>query len=393
VRKTRSGHRLWGYPLLLVILICGCSKGSAPAPPPPGVLVAPAIERTVQDWDEYTGKFAAVDSVEVRPRVSGYIDKVFFKEGAVVHEGDVLVEIDPRPYQADANRARAEWVRAKTQLQLAQIELARVRKLMQSGAVSREEVDERTSTLQEQDANVAATRAALDVAELNLGFTRVTAPVTGRISRAEVTRGNLVTGGNNGGTLLTTVVSVDPIYVYFEADENAYLKYVEMAKAGTRPSSRDNRNPVLVGLANETDDTHRGYIDFVDNQLSAETGTIRARAVVENKDGALLPGLFARVRTLGSGTYPAVLVADTAIATDQSQKYVMVIDDRNVAHYRKVTPGRLIDGLRVVRTGLSAGERVVVSGIQRVQPGMPVTPQVTQMIKLATASPSTEVAR
>jgi RND family efflux transporter MFP subunit len=238
---------------MLAAITCGCSKHAAQAPPPPGVLVAPAIEKSVQDWDEYTGKFAAVDSVEVRPRVSGYIDKVLFKEGAMVHEGEVLVEIDPRPYQAGANRANAEWVRAKTQLELAHIELDRVQKLKSTGAVSQEELDERLSALHEQEANVEATRAALDNAQLNLGFTHVTAPVAGRVSRAEVTRGNLVTGGNNGGTLLTTVVSIDPIYVYYEADENAYLKYALMAKAGTRPSSRENKNPILVGLANETD--------------------------------------------------------------------------------------------------------------------------------------------
>lgn len=388
--KINSDHHLWVFAALLAAAACGCSKGNAPAPPPPGVLVAPALVKTVQEWDEYTGKFAAIDSVEVRPRVSGYIDKVLFKEGAIVHEGDVLVQIDPRPYQADANRARAEWVRAKTQLELAHVELDRVQKLKDTGAVSQEEFDERLSTVHEQEANVAATRATLDVAELNLGFTHVTAPVTGRVSRAEVTRGNLVSGGNNGGTLLTTVVSLDPIYVYYEADENAYLKYAQMAKEGTRPNPRENKNPIFVGLANETDYPHHGYVDFVDNQLSTQTGTIRARAVVENKDGNLLPGLFARVRTLGSGSHPALLVADTAIATDQNEKYVMVIDDKNIAQYRKVTLGRIVDGLRIVRTGISAGDRVVVSGVQRVQPGMPVTPQSTEMAKVAAAAPSNE---
>jgi RND family efflux transporter MFP subunit len=342
----------------------------------------------VQDWDEYTGKFAAVDHVEVRPRVSGFVDKVLFREGAIVHEGDLLVVIDPRPYQADANRTRAEWVRAKTELELARLELARVQKLKDSGAVSREELDERLSTVQEREASVAATKAALDANELNLSFTRVTAPVTGRISRAEVTRGNLVSGGNNGGTLLTTVVSLDPIYVYYEADENAYLRYATMAREGTRPSSRDHKNPVRVGLADEAEPTHEGYVDFVDNQLSAQTGTIRARAVVANPDGILVPGLYARVRTLGSGTYGAVLIADTAVGTDQSNKFVYVVDAKNTAQYRKVTLGRIIDGLRVVRSGLSAGERIVVSGIQKVQPGAPVTPEPTDMLKLATPSPS-----
>jgi multidrug efflux system membrane fusion protein len=320
-----------------------------------------------------------VDTVEVRPRVSGYIDRVLFREGQTVKRDEVLAVIDPRPYQADYDRAKAGLVLAKSQRELANLEAERVQKLKDSGAVSQEELDERLSALHQQEANVAAAQAALDSAALNLSFTSVRAPINGRVSRAEVTRGNLVTGGNNGGTLLTTIVSVDPIYVYFEGDENAYLRYQALARAGERPSSRDAANPVRIGLANEEGFPHEGHMDFVDNQLDVRTGTIRGRAVLDNKDGQFTPGLFARVQLLGSKEYDALLIEDRAVGTDQNQTYVFVLGPDNKIDYRPVQLGRAMEGLRIVRKGLKPGDVVVVNGLQRVRPGVQVTPKMVVM--------------
>jgi RND family efflux transporter MFP subunit len=354
---------------------CGKAGDSAQAPPPPQVSVAEVLQKKVKDWDEFTGRFQAVETVEIRPRVSGYIDKVAFKEGTLVKSGDLLFVIDPRPYQADYDRAAADLKRYKTALDLARIESVRVQRLRESGAVSQEELDERTSTVAQAEANVAGAQAAVEAAQLNLTFTRVTSPINGRVSRAEVTRGNLVTGGNNGGTLLSSVVSIDPIYLYFDSDELAYLRYTQMARQSEPASSRDARDPVQVGLANEEGFPHSGYVDFLDNQLNPQTGTIRARAVLDNKDGQFTPGLFARVQLLGSGEYTAILIEDRAVNTDQSQKYVLALSPDNKVEYRKVTLGRIIGGLRVVREGLKPGDVIVVNGAQRVHPGMTVTPE------------------
>jgi RND family efflux transporter MFP subunit len=358
---------------------CGKSGEAGQAPPPPQVSVAPVLEKRVKDWDEFTGRFQAVETVEIRPRVSGYIDRVAFKEGSLVKSGDLLFVIDPRPYQAEYDRAAADVKRYKTALDLARVESGRVQKLRESGAVSQEELDERTSTVAQAEANVAAAQATLESAQLNLSFTRVTSPITGRVSRAEVTRGNLVTGGTNGGTLLSSVVSMDPIYLYFDGDEQAYLRYTQMARNGERSSSRDAPNPVEVGLENEEGFPHSGRMDFVDNQLNPQTGTIRARAVLDNKDGQFTPGLFARVRLLGSNEYNAILIDDRAVNTDQNQKYVFLLGAGNKIEYRKVTLGRVIDGLRVVKEGLKAGDTIVVDGAQRVHPGVTVAPQRVAM--------------
>jgi multidrug efflux system membrane fusion protein len=363
----------------------GCGQGPPPTPGPPEVAVAKVLSKRIKDWDEYTGRFQAIDTVEIRPRVSGYIDQVLFREGQFVKKDDVLVIIDPRPYQADYDRAKAGLELAKSQEELAKLEAARVQKLKDSGAVSHEELDERLSNLHQQEASVASAKAALDNAALQLSFTKVRAPFDGQASRAEVTRGNLVTGGNNGGTLLTTVVSVDPIYVYFEGDENAYLRYNQLAREGQRSSSRDYRNPVRVGLANEQGFPHEGYMDFVDNQLDVRTGTIRARAVLENKAQAtgprlFTPGMFARIQLLGSGEYDAILIEDRAVGTDQSQSFVMVLGPDNKLQYRPIQPGRILEGgLRIVRKGLKPDEVIVVSGLQRVRPGAEVKPNMVTM--------------
>jgi RND family efflux transporter MFP subunit len=380
--------------MLGLLMLNGCSKGQPDAPPAPEVTVAKVISKRIKDWDEYTGRFQAVDTVEVRPRVSGYIDQVLFDEGKAVKKDEVLVIIDPRPYQADYDRAKAGLELARSQLELAKLEAARVQKLKDSGAVSHEELDERLSALHQQEASVAASKAALDNAALQLSFTKVRAPFDGRASRAEVTRGNLVTGGNNGGTLLTTVVSVDPIYVYFEGDENAYLRYNQLAREGERPSSRDARNPVRVGLANEQGFPHEGYMDFVDNQLDVRTGTIRARAVLENKQGLFTPGMFARIQLLGSGEYDAIVIEDRAVGTDQSQSFVLVLGPDNKLQYRAIQPGRILDGgLRIVRKGLKPEDVIVVSGLQRVRPGAQVKPNMVTMGQPSSDVSSTATAR
>ncbi len=370
-------------PILLslssLLALAGCGQDSPPPTAPAEVTVAKVISKRIQDWDEYTGRFQAVDTVEVRPRASGYVEQVLFREGQFVRKDDVLVVIDPRPYQADFDRAKAGLELAKSQFELAKLEAARVQRLETSGAVSHEELDERLSTLNQQQASVSGAKAALDNAALMLSFTKVRAPFDGRASRAEVTRGNLVTGGNNGGTLLTTIVSVDPIYVYFEGDENAYLHYNELARKGQRPSSRDARNPVRVGLSNEQGFPHEGYMDFVDNQLDVHTGTIRARAVLENKQGLFTPGMFARVQLLGSGEYNAILIEDRAVGTDQNQSFVLVLGPDNKLTYRPIQSGRIVDGLRIVRKGLDPGDVVVVSGLQRVRAGAQVKPTMTSM--------------
>lgn len=375
-----STSTLATLPLLAVVIaaaLSGCkSEATTAAPPPPQVSVAAALERKVSEWDEFTGRLEAVESVQLRPRVSGYIESVNFSEGSIVNKGDLLFVIDQRPYRAALGKAQAELTRATARVELARSDAARSEKLLAVKAVSQEEYDGRVNAARESQAQVEAARAALESAQLDFNFTRVTAPITGRASKAEVTAGNLVAGG---ATLLTTMVSIDPIYVTFEGDEQVYLKYNELARRGVRSSSREVANPVQVGLANEDGYPHKGSMVFVDNQVDPRTGTIRARATIDNKDGFFTPGLFARVKLQGHDSYQAVLVDDRAIGTDQSQKFVYVIDANNTVAYRSVKIGRLMDGLRIVEQGLAPGENVVVNGLQRVHPGVVVAPQKIAM--------------
>jgi len=364
-----------------LIILAGCSSQAAPqanAQQGPKVTVAAAIEQSVADWDEFTGRLEAVNTVEVRPRVTGYLDSVNFKEGSVVKKGDLLFVIDPRPYRAELDKAEGALARAKSHAETAANDASRAEKL-QGQALSREEYERRLNESRGATADVHAAQAQVDAAKLNLEFTRVTAPIDGRVSKAEITAGNLVSGGTGTSTLLTTVVSVDPIYVSFEGDEQAYLKYSDLARRGERQNSRDVRSPVKMGLANENDYPHDGTMTFVDNQVNPRTGTIRGRAVFENKDGYLTPGLFARIRLLGSNQHPAVLVDDRAIGTDQSQKFVYVVDANNQVSYRPIKLGRLVNELRVVSEGLSAGEVVVVNGLQRIRPGVTVNAERVAM--------------
>ncbi len=356
--------------------VAACGKTAPPPPPPPLVTVAHPIEQTVVEWDEYTGRLSAIEAVDVRARVSGYLQSIHFQDGSTVKQGDLLFVIDPRPYEAVLTRARAELTLAEARLELARKDLVRAEFLVKSRAISQEEADTRTATVRQSEASSAAARAAVDAAALDVEFTRVTAPIGGRVSRHLVTEGNLVIGGGSGtATLLTSIVSLEPIYCYFEVDEQAYLKYSRLNLSGQRASSREVQNPVEVGTADESDFPHRGWMDFVDNVLDPATGTLQGRAILPNADRLLSPGQFVRLRLAGTGKYEAILVPDEAIGTDQAQRFVWVIDEENKAQYRKITTGPLYEGRRIVREGLSVQDRIVVAGLQRVRPGIVVAPE------------------
>ncbi|HEY7840275.1 MAG TPA: efflux RND transporter periplasmic adaptor subunit [Gammaproteobacteria bacterium] len=361
--------------LLVLAAGAGCSQDSqAPAPTPPEVTVAEVLSREITDWDRYVGRLRAVQEVEVRARVSGYLESVNFREGAIVEQGQLLFVIDPRPNQAALKAAEAEVTVAETRLRLAETQRTRAERLFKSKTIPEEEFDIRTEERREAAAALDAARAALESARLDLEFTQIKAPISGRISRALVTPGNLVSGGTENSTLLTTIVSLDPIHVYVTADEQAYLHYRRMDQEGRRPSSRDVPNPVRLKLSDEESFSHEGVMDFVDNQVDEGTGTMLGRAVFANPDYLLTPGMFAEVELLGEGPYDAVLVPDAAIGNDQARRFVYVVGGNNVAERRYVVPGRLHGNLRVIREGLNPGDRVVINGIQRVRPGEPVTP-------------------
>ncbi len=356
----------------LAVLLLGCGVQRAAPPPLPQVTVAPVVERDIREWDELTGRLEAVDSVEVRPQVSGQLVRVAFAEGREVAKGDVLFEIDSRPYEAELARAEAGLARARTGKELAAREQQRAQRLVDVQAISREEFDSRTSAVAEGEAAERAAAAAVALASLNLEWCQVRAPIAGRVGRAEVKAGNLVHAGPPAATLLTTVVSLDPIYVSFESDEQTYLKYAALARAGRGPGASSAPDPIFLGLANEAGYPHQGYVDFVDNQLDPQTGTIRVRAVVSNKDRVFTPGLFARIKLVGSAEYRATLVLDRAVGTDQDKRFVLVVGPDGSVEYRQVELGRTTDGLRIVKSGLQAGERIVIDGMQRVRPGMKV---------------------
>jgi multidrug efflux system membrane fusion protein len=352
----------------------GDGAGTSGAPPPPSVSVARVVERPVKPWDEFTGRVAAIESVDLRPRVSGYVERIAFAEGQMVREGDLLFVIDARGYRAEFDRANAELARARSEAELARSQDARTQALLEAKAASREESDARHAAVAQTLAAVRAAEAAVARARLDLGFTEVRSPISGRAGRALVTIGNLAQADT---TVLTSVVSVDPMYVYFEGDEQMYLRNLEVAQAGARAAAR---HPVRVGLANEEGFPHAGVLDFIDNQVDPRTGTIRARAVIPNPDHSLTPGLFARVQLQGSAGFAALLIDDRAVLTDQDRKYVYVLGPGNTAVRKDVVLGRSIDGLRVVQQGLDAGDQVIVNGVQKVFfAGMPVAPQAIAM--------------
>jgi RND family efflux transporter MFP subunit len=366
-------------PLLLLTLLAIACGDSTPEKHAPKISVARPVEREVLEWDDYTGRIEATNSVEVRARVSGYLQSVGFRPGQIVEANALLFVIDPRPYQAELDHAKATAAQTRSALELARNEARRAGRLVERKAISREEYEARTATLRNAEAEVQGADAAVRTAQLNLEFTQVRSPIRGRVGRDLMNVGNLINGGSAGATLLTTVVSLDPIHCYFEVDERAVLKYTDLATAGRRASSRDAPNPVLLQLADEDGYPHVGKMDFVDNAIDASTGTLTGRAVFPNPDLKLSPGMFARVRLIGSGKYRATLLPDAAIGTDQSERFVLVVDDENKIARKKVVPGPMIEGFRVVREGVTTADRVVIAGLQAVHPGSVVEPQETTL--------------
>ena len=389
-KLARSGT---GLPLLAlaaavaIAVAAGCGSQASPAtamPPAPEVSVAQVLSKSVRHWDDFTGRVTAVQTVELRPRASGYVERVAFEEGQEVRKGDLLFVIDQRRYQADLDRAAADLQRARSEATLAQTQHARAQALVEAQAISREEFETRRAGTAQANAAVRAAEAAVASAKLDLQFTHVRSPIDGRAGRAMVTVGNLAQAD---ATVLTTVVSLDPVHVYFESDEQTFLRYGALVRSGERTRSD---NPVRIGLANETGYPHAGTVDFIDNQVDPGTGTIRARAVVANPDRVFTPGLFARVQLEGSAQFEAMLIDDKAVLTDQDRKYVYVLGEGNAALRKDVELGSSIDGLRVVTSGLARQDKVIVHGVQKVFfPGMPVAPTT---IAMGAPAPAPQVA-
>ena len=383
-----SLQKTWGYfhlsatgVVLLSALLVGCDDSVAQnaAPQAPVVSAADVVVKSISQWDSFNGRIEAVESVQLRPRVSGYIDKVNYTDGQEVKKGEVLFTIDDRTYRAALEQAQANLARAKTQASLARSEANRTDKLVNTNLVSREEWEQRRAAATQAQADIRAAQATVDAAQLNLDFTKVTAPIDGRASRALITSGNLVTAGDSA-SVLTTLVSQKTVYVYFDVDESTYLHYQNLARSGQGASSNHLALPVEIGLVGEEGYPHQGKVDFLDNQLTPSTGTIRMRALLDNAQRQFTPGLFARVRLPGSAEFNATLIDDKAVLTDQDRKYVYVVDKEGKAQRRDITPGRLADGLRIVQQGLKPGDKVIVDGLQKVfMPGMPVNAKTVAM--------------
>lgn len=366
-------------PALVVssFLFGGCKKARPTAPQGPlPVNTITAVEKEVVEWDEFTGRIEAVESVEIRPRVSGYLMAIHFTPGpnTIVKKGELLFTIDPRPYQADFDRAEADVQRAQAGLELAKIDFARAEELITKKAIASSEYDQKVAAQNQAKASLAAAVAARDAAKLNLDFTEIRSPIEGRISDERVTVGNLVQPGAGADAVLTTVVSVDPIYVYVDADENRILKYIKMDQDGQRSTARREKRDAFMELANETGFPHAGYVDFIDNRLDPNTGTLRARAVFKNWNPLVTPGFFVRVRIAGGPAGKAVLIPDRVVSSEQGLKYLFVVKPDNTVERRNLVVGPVIDGQRVVREGLKDGEQVISTRLQMLQPGMPVQP-------------------
>ncbi len=385
--SLRRGRLGLAAPLLAVLLSAmalsapsatTARAADAPAdpPPPPAVTVAHPLAKRITNWDEYSGRFQAVQTVEVRPRVSGFIDKIHFKDGQTVKAGELLFTIDPRPFELAVESARAEVARAGAQVELASTEVERARPLVKTGTVTERDFDQRAAALSVAQASAQAAAAAVKTAELNLEWTRVVAPIDGRISDRKVDAGNLVNGGSGSTTLLTTIVTVDPIHFLFEVSEADYLRYTRLAEQGKRASSRETGNPVRIRLSDETEFKHQGRMDFVDNALNVRSGTMRGRAVVENKSELMQPGLFARMQLFG-GEVDGLLIPDAAVVSDQARKIVFTVGEDGIVKPNPVTLGAIDGGLRVVLSGITAEDRIVIDGIANpmVRPGAKVTPQ------------------
>jgi RND family efflux transporter MFP subunit len=361
---------------LVPLALAGCSAAAPPPPPPPTVAVATPLQRDVVDWDDYVGRFEAIQDVEVRPRISGTVQSVLFREGLEVKSGQALFVIDPRPYRAALAQAEADSAKARASLVNARSELARAQKLITADAISREEFETKQAALRSAQASLEAAAANVDAKALDLSFTTIRAPVSGRVSDKRVSVGSFVSAGQ---TPLTRVVTVNPIWFSFDGAESFYLKYVRQAQAGERRSSRYAPNPVQIQLADESGYRWHGRMSFVDNAIDPTSGTIRAHAVVDNPGGFLVPGMFGRARLLGSGSYRAVLIPDEAIATDQTRRTVFVIDKDGKTAQRNVETGPLVEGLRVVKAGVTASDKIVLDGLARLQPGVKVTAKLTKI--------------
>lgn len=376
----------------------GCDRTDAAGPPPaPAVTVSRPLYREVIEWDEYTGHLESPETVNLQARVSGFIEQCLFQEGALVHKNDELFQIDDRPFKADLNSKISDVARAQSQSDLALIHLKRYSSVHDTKAISEEDYDTAKASYDQTQAVLAGAQAAEVLSRLNLEWTRVVAPINGRVSRREVTAGNLVNGGGTGGaqaTLLTTIVSVDPMYCYVDVDEHAVLKYQELRRQGKRASARDGPIPVFMQLENETTFPHEGVVDFVDNRLDPGTGTLRARGVFRNPDGSLTPGLYGRLRVAGSGRYKAILVPDAAVGTDQDLRFVLLAKSDDTVELRPVKLGALFGRLRAVE-GISPDDRVIINGLQRARPGTRVAVQVAQIpdsayMLTASGSPTTQ---
>jgi multidrug efflux system membrane fusion protein len=363
----------------LVLTACGQPEAAtaAQATSAPTVDIATVVQQKITESDEFTGRLQAPETVALMPRVSGYLDKVLFNEGALVKAGDLLFQIDNRAFVAEVNRLSAQLQNARSQQQLAQSDLRRAEKLRGQKAIAEELLDARRARFDQANAEVASVQAALVKAQLDLSHTEVRSPISGRVSNALITAGNFVQAGQSQ---LTSIVSTNQMYAYFDADEQTYLKYVALAAAGQREDSRSN-SPVLMALSSDQEFRFRGELDFLDNSVNPQTGTIRARAVFQDPQNRLIPGLFARLKLAGSASYDGILIDDKAIGTDLNNKFVLLIDDKQQLHYQAVTLGEKIAGLRVITSGLKAKDRIVVNGLQRVRPSMQITPNPVEMAK------------
>ena len=378
IRSSPSRLGLVGV-VLGALALAGCDDSpqkAAAAPPPPQVSVAKPVVKEFMEWDDFTGRFEAVDAVDIRASVSGYLQKIHFTEGALIEEGDRLFTIDRKPFQAALSQAESSVKIANTKLDFATQEFKRAENLVESGTVSISTLDERRQAYLSAQAEVAGAQSALRTARLNLDYTIIYSPMAGRISRKNISAGNLVVANE---TVLTNIVSLDPIHFYFDVDERSYLAYARMAREGKRASGRIAAHEVRVTLADEREATRTGKIDFIDNRIDEATGTMRGRAIFENKDLLIQPGLFGRLSLPGSDLYKGVLIPDEAIASDQNRRIVFVVGKDNVVAPKVIRPGPKIDGYRVVRTGLTGEETIVVGGLIRVRPGVTITPKMTEL--------------
>jgi RND family efflux transporter MFP subunit len=374
---------------ILTFALAACTETqtkTAAAPPPPAVTAANPLEKEVVEWDEYTGRFDAVDTVEVRARISGFLNEVKFTDGAIVKKGDLLFVIDPRPFQRMLDKDRAALQGAKVQLEFTQKDLDRAKPLMANATISQQVFDQRTQAVRAAEANVLSAEASVRSTELDVEFTHIRSPVTGRISRKLVSEGNYLTGGSGSGTLLTTIVSIDPIYFYFDVSEADFLKYQRLGSVMMQPNAHVSEVPVELALQGDQGFPYKGKMSFIDNRIDANTGSLRVRAVFDNPGQLFQPGLFARVRLAGSGQYQAILLPDMAVATDQSNRFVFVVADDGTVSTKPVVLGPMIDGLRVIRNGVTASDLVIVNGVQRARTGIKVKPDKTVIGQLQKAA-------